>query len=521
LRSALALGRVGVGLRPELAADLLADPDRVDFVEVVAETCFAQARARREAEALRALWPVVPHGVKLSLGSAEGIEAERARRLGELARRLGAPCITEHVAFTRGGGQEIGHLTQLPRTREAVRVVARNVACARRHLPDVPLLLENVAWTVRWPEDEMDEGTFYAEIVEATGCDLLLDLGNVYANARNEGVAPAAALARYPIERVGMVHIAGGVDECGFYFDDHASPVPVAVFGLLEMLLARVGPIPVLLERDGSFPPFSELAGEIARARAISEAAPPGAAAIDIGTRAAPAGVAPRAAAPRPDAPEPSGGDDARAAALAAEQARLAVWLTAPAAPGVEAARRYGAAALERARGVLQRKRVDDALPLLPRIGRHREALFGLAEAAVAEAARPPSGAGPADAWRIVEAACRDARFGDDARLDRLLLRARFVGPDDAGRLRARRGPFVGRERVAGGRSLWAVKGVGLDAVVRVFGGARSRAMAGSCAEARRAGSAVHGAEGSCAEARRAGSVVHGAEGSCAEAQGR
>lgn len=88
LRSALALGLVGVGLRPELAADLVADPGRVDFDEIVAETCFAQARARREAGALRALWPVVPHGVKLSLGSAEGIEIERATRLGALARRF-------------------------------------------------------------------------------------------------------------------------------------------------------------------------------------------------------------------------------------------------------------------------------------------------------------------------------------------------------------------------------------------------------------------------------------------------
>ena len=126
---------------------------------------------------------MVPHGVKLSLGSADGVDLDRARRLGALARELRAGVISEHVAFTRAGGVDVGHLTQLPLTREAIRVVARNVAKVRRVLPDVPLLLENVAWTVRWPDDEMAEAAFYGEVVAATDCDLLLDVANLYANA--------------------------------------------------------------------------------------------------------------------------------------------------------------------------------------------------------------------------------------------------------------------------------------------------------------------------------------------------
>ena len=102
---------VGLGWRREIAADLLASPSRVDFLEVVAEACFASAPTRREAVAIARRWPVVPHGVKLSLGSATGIDRDRARRLGALARELGAPLICEHVAFVRAGGAEIGHLT--------------------------------------------------------------------------------------------------------------------------------------------------------------------------------------------------------------------------------------------------------------------------------------------------------------------------------------------------------------------------------------------------------------------------
>lgn len=143
------LSGVGIGWRVEVAADLLASPATADLVEVVAEACFTSPASRREAIAVSRIWPVVPHGVKLSLGSAEGIDLDRARRLGALARDLGAPAITEHIAFVRSGGREIGHLTQLPFTRDAIRAVAANVAAARRVLPDVPLHLENAAWTFR------------------------------------------------------------------------------------------------------------------------------------------------------------------------------------------------------------------------------------------------------------------------------------------------------------------------------------------------------------------------------------
>jgi len=124
----------------------------VDFVEIVAEACLANAAARREALALRALWPIALHGVKLSLGSADGIRDDHARCIGTLARELAAPIVSEHVSFTRGGDREIGHLTRLPYTRAAIAALARNVAATRRRLPDVPFLLENTAATLEWPD---------------------------------------------------------------------------------------------------------------------------------------------------------------------------------------------------------------------------------------------------------------------------------------------------------------------------------------------------------------------------------
>jgi uncharacterized protein (UPF0276 family) len=453
---ALSAAAVGVGWRPELAADLLSAPSAVDLVEVVAETCFAQPAAWREARALAELWPVVPHGVKLSLGSAGPLDRERARRLGRLARELGAPAVSEHVALTRAGGKEIGHLTGLPFTRDAVKVLARNVDAARRLLPDVPLLLENVAWTFRWPEDEMAEADFYHEVVQATGCALLLDVANLYANARNAGLDPGRALDAHPLDRVAMVHVAGGVLEEGFYLDTHAHAVPDGVFALLERLCERIGPRPVVLERDGAFPPFADVLAELRRLRSVVDRPGP--------ARNPPTG----ARRPVMDTDRGSPPPSAEAAtAMAHRQAALAERLVGgPAAP--EPGDGFDQAALRRTRRVLQHKRVDDALPLLPRTAALGEAARGAAFAALREAPRFPRGAGIEDALRIAAAAARDPRLAACAGRDLAELRARFVagGLADA---RPRFGPFLGRTPLPDGRSVWAVKGPGREAAVRLF----------------------------------------------------
>ncbi|WP_437817054.1 DUF692 domain-containing protein [Sorangium sp. So ce1078] len=448
------VGAVGIGFRPEIAADLLAAPSAVDFVEVVAEACFSSPAARREASAIARIWPVVPHGVKLSLGSASGVDLDRARRLGALCRELAAPVVSEHVAFVRGGGREIGHLTALPYTIEAARVVGRNVAAARRTLPDIPLLLENAARTLRFPDDALDEGSFYAEVVARTGCDLLLDVGNVYANGVNAGADPGELVRSYPLDRVAMIHIAGGAREHGFYFDTHAHPVPAPVFALLAAVLARTGPVPILLERDGDFPPFAALAAELATARELARSAPPRHASPP--SRAAPLEFF--TDDPPADAPE-----------LAAVQARVAELLTDPGEPSPADVRPLAAEEVARSRAILQRKRVDDALPLLPRLASHREAAARLGARCVEASPRAPRLTAVADALRIAAAAEADERLAPEAIVDRLLLRARFVGPAGDGTVRPRLLPFIRRERLPGGRVIWAIKGMGSSADVRLI----------------------------------------------------
>src|SRR5262249_37416215 len=158
----------------------------------------------------------VPHGVSLSLGGAEPPDPSRLEALGRLAERLGAPLVSEHLAFVRAGGLESGHLLPLPRTREALEGVVGNVRRAQAALP-VSLALENIAHLFEWPGGEMGEADFLAEVLERADVLLLLDVENVYANARNHGFDPLAFLERLPLKRLAYVHVAGGVLKHGLY----------------------------------------------------------------------------------------------------------------------------------------------------------------------------------------------------------------------------------------------------------------------------------------------------------------
>jgi uncharacterized protein (UPF0276 family) len=438
----------GLGLRSELSADLLLHPRSVDIVETVVEACFASPQARREAAAMAELWPVIPHGIKMSLGSADGIEEDRARRVGDLVRELRAPLVTEHVAFVRGGTREIGHLTPLPYTPDAVKVVACNVAAFRRHLPDVPLLLENVAWTFRWPDDSMTEADFYAAVVQATGCDLLLDLGNLYANALNDRRDPTQVLLEFPLDHVGMVHIAGGIHDGGFYFDTHAHPVPDGVFRLLDRLCEERGAVPVVIERDALFPPFVELERELIRSREAQKGGEPPPCPLE----------------PIRELDEVS--PEVRAALLE-RQRRLALLLTSLDEPPRGETEPYGVEAISRSREVLRRKRVDDALPLLPRLVPRRAQVEPLAYRVVAEAERSERMAAVADAMRIARRAAEEPTLRRAALLDGLVLEARFLFRD--GGVMPRRAPFLRRQRLPEGTSCWIFKGPGAGAGVRLL----------------------------------------------------
>jgi uncharacterized protein (UPF0276 family) len=265
VRSETGLCGIGMGWRPEIAG-VFAELPGLGFTEVVAENLqradgtpavpatLASIRARGI--------PVVPHGIGLSLGGAEPVEARRVRYLADCLAALDAPLASEHIAFVRAGGLEAGHLLPVPRTKEALSWIVTNVRRAQAELP-VPIALEPIAALFDWPDAELTEGQFLAEILERTGALLLLDVANVYANARNAGLDPHAELAALPTGRIAYCHVAGGAEHGGLYHDTHTDAVPEPVLALVRQLAAERPDLAWLLERDGDYPPVADLRREL------------------------------------------------------------------------------------------------------------------------------------------------------------------------------------------------------------------------------------------------------------------
>ncbi|WP_345413737.1 DUF692 domain-containing protein [Pseudonocardia xishanensis] len=256
-----AVAGVGIGWRPEIA-QVVAGIGGLGFCEVIAEAIAPAAPPRGVAELRARGIAVVPHGVRLGLGDAEGVDPARVAHLAACAEAVGAPLVSEHVAFVRAGGREAGHLLPVPRTREALAVLVENVRRTRDSL-GVPLAVEPIAALFDWPEDEFAEGDFLTELLDRTGALLLLDVANVYANARNRSRDPSAVLDRFPLDRVAYVHMAGGAMHDGLYHDTHVDPLPGEVLTLLDEVRERGAAPAVMLERDGHYPPAAALHAEL------------------------------------------------------------------------------------------------------------------------------------------------------------------------------------------------------------------------------------------------------------------
>jgi uncharacterized protein len=267
-----ALG-IGIGWRPEIDLTVERLPG-VDFVEVLAENVPAGHLPESLGHLLGRGVPVVAHAVSLSLGGAQRPDPARVAHLAAVARSVRAPLVSDHVAFTRAGGLDSGHLLAVPRTWEAMDVLAANVRETQDQLP-APLAMENIAAILDWPDAELTEGEFLAELVERTGCWLLIDVANLYANARNLGTDVGAFLRSLPLERIAYVHVAGGVEHDGIYHDTHAHAMAPPVLDVLAELCSLVRPPGVLLERDDRYPADADLADELAAIRAVVAAARP------------------------------------------------------------------------------------------------------------------------------------------------------------------------------------------------------------------------------------------------------
>ena len=261
--------KFGLSYRPEFRADLFRRPGAVDVLEIIADHYFDAPREKLdELDLLAEHFVLLPHGLDLSLGSAEGIDAAYLDKFAALVERVRAPWWSDHIAFTRAGGVSIGHLAALPRSAEAVETLARNAEQARRVIA-APLLLENPTEAFAAPGAEMDEPDFVARVLEACDAGWLCDVTNLVTNAVNQGRDWRDELDRWPWGRAVQAHFAGGrIAKDGRWIDSHDRPAPPEAYEALRELAQRGALQAVILERDENLPPFEHLLAELDLARA-------------------------------------------------------------------------------------------------------------------------------------------------------------------------------------------------------------------------------------------------------------
>lgn len=260
-----ALG-VGLGYRPAIRKEILQHLGRIDFLEILTDNYLRDPIA---VKALASLKPCIPHSLNLSVGSA--VDLDYLAHVAQIVDLAQPAWHSDHLAYTRTPGLDIGHLAPVPYTPESLDTVVANIRLVQKAI-ERPFALENITMPFYWPTSTMEEHEFLSEVVRRTGCHLLLDIENVRVNHANHARAARDLLDRLPLESVIQVHIAGGTHADGLEHDTHTEPVSEATWSLLEYLVEVAPPPSVLIERDGNFPPFGELLAEVDRAKSILSA---------------------------------------------------------------------------------------------------------------------------------------------------------------------------------------------------------------------------------------------------------
>lgn len=262
----------GLGLRKDHHADFLRAAQPVDFVEIISENFMAcGGRPLRTLDAMRERYPVIMHGVSMSLGSATGLDRAYLAELKALADRVRPLWVSDHLCWTGIAGHNSHDLLPLPYTDEALATCAVNIRLAQDVL-ERPLLLENPSSYLTFATSTMSEWAFLAELTHQTGCYLLLDVNNVFVSSINHGFNPLEFIRAIPTDRVRQIHLAGhceGPD--GMLIDTHDAPVRAEVWALYQAAIERFGPCATMIERDDAIPPLADLLAELDQARSMAQ----------------------------------------------------------------------------------------------------------------------------------------------------------------------------------------------------------------------------------------------------------
>ena len=262
----------GLGLRPQHYGEILDGNPDIDWFEILSENYFARGgQPMRMLDAVRERYPVVMHGVSMSIASTAPLNMDYLASLKALADRVNPHWISDHLCWTGVHGVNLHDLLPVPYTHEALNHVANRISRVQDYLGR-RIAIENVSSYIEYAASEMSEWEFVAEVARRADCWLLLDVNNVFVSGTNHGFDGTRFIDTIPVDRVVQFHLAGHSEGNGHLVDTHDQPVCDEVFALYAEALKRFGPVSTMIERDGNIPPLADLVAELARARAVAAA---------------------------------------------------------------------------------------------------------------------------------------------------------------------------------------------------------------------------------------------------------
>jgi len=260
----------GLGLRTDHYQTILADKPSVDWFEVITENYLVPGgKPLYYLDHIRANYPMVMHGVSLSIGGTDGLNFDYLRQVKALAERIEPAWISDHLCWTGVNGVNLHDLLPLPYTEEAIQHVANRVSTVQNFLGR-RILLENVSSYITYSHSEMTEWDFLSAVAERSDCLILLDINNIYVSAHNHDFDPLVYLHNVSVNRVQQFHLAGHLNLGNIIIDSHGDSVIDPVWSLYQAALHRFGPVSTMIERDDNIPSFEELLAELEMARKIA-----------------------------------------------------------------------------------------------------------------------------------------------------------------------------------------------------------------------------------------------------------
>jgi uncharacterized protein (UPF0276 family) len=263
------LAGFGLGLRTPHYEAVLNEPHAIDWLEIITENYLVPGGKPLDyLERIRRRFPMVMHGVSLSIGSTDPIDLDYLAQVRALAKRIEPHWISDHLCWTGIEGRNLHDLLPLPYTEEALASVVERVGQVQDALGR-QILLENVSSYLTYRASDMSEWEFLREVAERADCAILLDVNNIYVSSVNHGFDPLTYLQAMPRERVRQFHLAGHSDLGGHLIDTHDHPIVEPVWDLYCAAVAQFGAVPTMIERDDNIPALSELVAELQIAREL------------------------------------------------------------------------------------------------------------------------------------------------------------------------------------------------------------------------------------------------------------